>query len=132
MRLALTRDISPALVRCELTHLEREPIDLEIARRQHDAYEHQLKIAGCAVVRLAAEDGMADSVFIEDTAVVFDVECLWVQGPLTPPTPTPVQGGGEQGPPAPSRPVREPWTWCPMPMQARPSATCEPAASTAC
>jgi dimethylargininase len=72
MRLALTRDISPALARCELTHLEREPIDLEIARRQHDAYERQLTIAGCSVVRLAAEDEMPDSVFIEDTAVVFD------------------------------------------------------------
>ena len=72
MRLALTRGISPALARCELTHLEREPIDLEIARRQHDAYERQLKIAGCSVVRLEAEDEMPDSVFIEDTAVVFD------------------------------------------------------------
>jgi dimethylargininase len=72
MRLALTRDISPAIVRCELTHLAREPIDLEAARRQHDAYEQQLKLAGCSIVRLAAEEEMPDSVFIEDIAVVFD------------------------------------------------------------
>jgi len=30
MLLALTRDVSPAMARCELTHREREPID-EIA-----------------------------------------------------------------------------------------------------
>ena len=72
MRLALTRDISPAIVRCELTHLAREPIDLPTLRRQHDAYEQRLKDAGCSVVRLAAEEEMPDSVFIEDIAVVFD------------------------------------------------------------
>jgi dimethylargininase len=72
MRLALTRDISPAIVRCELTHLAREPIDLGTARRQHDAYEQRLKEAGCSVVRLAADDEMPDSVFIEDVAIVFD------------------------------------------------------------
>jgi len=68
----LTRDISPAIVRCELTHRAREPIDLGAARRQHDAYEQRLKEAGCAVVRLTADDEMPDSVFIEDTAIVFD------------------------------------------------------------
>jgi dimethylargininase len=72
MRLALTREISPAIGRCELTHLEREPIDLQTARRQHAAYEQRLKDAGCSVVRLSAEDEMPDSVFIEDIAVVFD------------------------------------------------------------
>ena len=59
-------------MRCELTHLAREPIDLGTARRQHDAYEQRLKEAGCSVVRLAADDEMPDSVFIEDIAIVFD------------------------------------------------------------
>jgi len=72
MRMAFTRDVSPAIVRCELTHLAREPIDVETARRQHGAYEQALKQAGCSVVRLAAGDQMPDSVFIEDIAVVFD------------------------------------------------------------
>ena len=72
MRIALTRDISPAIVHCELTHLSREPIDVDAARRQHVAYEQALKDAGCSVVRLAAGDAMPDSVFIEDIAVVFD------------------------------------------------------------
>jgi dimethylargininase len=71
---ALTRDVSAAIARCELTHLERAPIDFEIARRQHEAYERTLSDLGCTVHRLAAgpgDDDMPDSVFIEDTAVVF-------------------------------------------------------------
>ena len=36
---AITRAVSPAIVDCELTHLERTPIDLEVARSQHAAYE---------------------------------------------------------------------------------------------
>lgn len=71
-RIALTRDISPALRDCELTHLAREPIDVERARRQHDAYERALAGLGCAVRRLPAGPEMPDSVFIEDVAVVLD------------------------------------------------------------
>lgn len=71
MRIAMTREVSAAIGRCELTHLARAPIDLQTARRQHDAYEERLKDAGCTVVRLAADDEMPDSVFIEDIAIVF-------------------------------------------------------------
>jgi dimethylargininase len=70
--LAFTREISPAIAHCELTHLSRTPIDLKVARREHDAYEEALRRAGCRVERLPADDDMADSVFIEDTAVVLD------------------------------------------------------------
>ena len=70
--IALTREISPALRNCELTHLAREPIDVERARSQHEAYERALAELGCAVHRLPAGAEMADSVFIEDTAVVLD------------------------------------------------------------
>jgi dimethylargininase len=69
---ALTREISPAIVRCELTHLARVPIDLDRAHAQHAAYERALGALGCTVERLEAGDEMPDSVFIEDTAVVFD------------------------------------------------------------
>jgi dimethylargininase len=72
---ALTREVSAAIARCELTHLARTPIDIEIARRQHAAYERTLSDLGCTVHRLAGgpgDDEMPDSVFIEDTAVVFD------------------------------------------------------------
>jgi dimethylargininase len=69
---ALTRDISPALRDCELTHLDRAPIDVERARRQHEAYECALAGLGCAVHRLPAGAEMPDSVFIEDAAIVLD------------------------------------------------------------
>jgi dimethylargininase len=70
--IAITREISPAIARCELSDLARQPIDLDRARAQHAAYEACLREAGCRVVRLAADGHMPDSVFIEDTAVVFD------------------------------------------------------------
>ena len=72
MLMALTRGVSPAIVRCELTHLARTPIDVAVARAQHAAYEQCLSEMGCTVHRLSAGADMADSVFIEDTAVVFD------------------------------------------------------------
>jgi dimethylargininase len=72
MLIALTREMSPAIARCELTHREREAIDVDLARAQHAAYEACLRDAGCRVERLAAGPDMPDSVFIEDTAIVFD------------------------------------------------------------
>jgi len=70
--LALTRDISPAIEQCELTHLERTPIDLTRARAEHEEYETVLRDLGCVVKRLPAGPEMADSVFIEDAALVLD------------------------------------------------------------
>jgi dimethylargininase len=61
-----------ALKRCELTHLHRAPIDVPRARVQHAAYEHALNQLGCVVESVLAAMAMPDSVFIEDTAVVFD------------------------------------------------------------
>jgi dimethylargininase len=70
-RIALTREISPSLAHCELTHLPRETIDVDRARAQHRAYEDLLRAIGCDVRRLPAEPDLPDSVFVEDTAVVF-------------------------------------------------------------
>lgn len=70
--IAITRAISPALAACELTHLQRVPIDVERARAQHRAYEEALIEAGYLVERLDTSPQMPDSVFVEDIAVVFD------------------------------------------------------------
>lgn len=70
--IALTRDVSPRLADCELTHLAREPIDVERARAQHEAYERVLGELGCKVERLAPLPGHPDGVFVEDVAVVVD------------------------------------------------------------
>ncbi len=70
MKMAITREISPAIQQCELTHLSRARIDLERARAQHAAYEWALVDAGCTVRRLDTTDALPDSVFVEDVAVV--------------------------------------------------------------
>jgi dimethylargininase len=72
MLIALTRDVSPAMDRCELTHLPRVAIDLDLARAQHRAYERCLEELGCRVVQLPASLELPDSVFVEDAAVVVD------------------------------------------------------------
>ncbi|HKS23278.1 MAG TPA: arginine deiminase family protein [Thermoanaerobaculia bacterium] len=72
MILALTREVPSAINDCELTHLNRNPIDVDAARAQHAAYEAALEAAGCTVRRLPPLDDMPDSVFVEDTAVVVD------------------------------------------------------------
>lgn len=69
---AITRDLSPAILDCELTHLERRPIDYALATAQHDRYVALLGELGMIVTRLPAEPALPDAVFVEDTAVVLD------------------------------------------------------------
>ena len=72
MLLAFTRSVSPEIARCELTHLARTPIDYARAVAEHDEYEDLLRRLGCRVERLPDAPELPDSVFVEDTAVVFD------------------------------------------------------------
>lgn len=72
MKIALTREVSPSIARCELTHLPRAVIDLSRAKAQHDAYCDKLSDLGCEVRRLPAEPDLPDAVFVEDTVVVLD------------------------------------------------------------
>ena len=55
MFIAITRQISPRFDECELTHLDRQPIDLDLARAQHHQYEAALHDLGCEVISLPAE-----------------------------------------------------------------------------
>lgn len=72
LALALTRAVPTSINRCELTHLARTPIDYARAVEQHEAYEQCLGRLGCRVQRLPDTPDLPDSVFVEDTAVVFD------------------------------------------------------------
>lgn len=65
-----TRAVSPRLAECQLTHLERVPIDARKAARQHSAYETSLAEAGFKIVRLPELRDDPDGVFVEDTALV--------------------------------------------------------------
>lgn len=72
MLIALTRAVPKSIAKCELTHLQRVPIDFGTAERQHLFYEKTLAALGCDVQRLPAADDYPDAVFIEDTAIVLD------------------------------------------------------------
>ncbi|HEX8146248.1 MAG TPA: arginine deiminase family protein [Pyrinomonadaceae bacterium] len=72
MIVALTRQPAAALDACELTYREREPIDAAAAAAQHRAYCEALRACGAGVVTLPPAEGLPDSVFVEDTAVVLD------------------------------------------------------------
>jgi dimethylargininase len=80
MLVAITRAVSRSINECELTHLERTPIDLERARQQHRAYEHALRSMGVQVQSLTEEPDLPDSVFVEDIAIVL-AECALLTRP---------------------------------------------------
>lgn len=72
MLTAITRAVSPAIVRCELSFIDRQPIDLDRAQKQHHAYEKLLGKLGARVISLPAEPDLPDSMFVEDPAIVLD------------------------------------------------------------
>src|SRR5271155_1982350 len=84
MLIAITRAVSSALADCELSFIERQPIDLGRARAQHRAYEQALESLGARVVSLPEEPDLPDSMFVEDPAIVLDE--LGVILPLGTPT----------------------------------------------
>jgi dimethylargininase len=72
MLTAITRAVSPAIVHCELSFIDRKPIDLAKAQEQHRAYEKLLEKLGANVISLPAEPELPDSMFVEDPAIVLD------------------------------------------------------------
>src|SRR5438034_1111361 len=73
MLTAITRAVSPAIVHCELSFIDRQPIDLATAQEQHHAYEQLLGKLGARVISLPPEPTLPDSMFVEDPAIVLDV-----------------------------------------------------------
>ncbi|MFD7307886.1 dimethylargininase [Promicromonospora sp. NPDC059942] len=71
-RTLLVRPPSPALADGELTHLERVPVDADLAARQWARYVDVFRGLGWAVRELPAADAHPDGVFVEDAVVVFD------------------------------------------------------------
>jgi dimethylargininase len=78
--IAVARDISRSIAECELTHLSRVQIDLELAREQHQRYKQALAELGCEVVSLPEQPDLPDAVFVEDVAIVLD-ECAVITRP---------------------------------------------------
>ena len=79
MLTAITRDVNENMGNCELTFLPRVKINAGLTLQQHQQYQSALSALGCEIVTVPTESGLADSVFIEDTAMVLDeiaVMCL--------------------------------------------------------
>jgi len=72
MLTAITRAVSPGLAECELSFIERLPINMDKAREQHHEYEKALGALGANVISLAAEPELPDAMFVEDPAIVLD------------------------------------------------------------
>jgi dimethylargininase len=72
MQIALTRAVSRSIGDCEVTFVERSPIDIGRAEAQHDAYCRTLERHGLLVLRLPAEHELPDAVFVEDPVLVLD------------------------------------------------------------
>jgi dimethylargininase len=70
-KVALVRIPATNLHEGLVTHIDRETVDAELADKQWDAYVAALSEAGWQTVEVASADKLADSVFVEDTAIVF-------------------------------------------------------------
>jgi dimethylargininase len=68
---ALVRRPSPRMADGLLTHLDRTPVDVELAVRQWDGYVAALRENGWETVEVAPAPELPDSVFVEDTVVVY-------------------------------------------------------------
>ncbi|WP_328393582.1 N(G),N(G)-dimethylarginine dimethylaminohydrolase [Streptomyces sp. NBC_00390] len=70
-RKALIRRPSPRLAEGLVTHVERRPVDPELALAQWETYAGALREHGWETVEVAPADDCPDGVFIEDTVVMF-------------------------------------------------------------
>jgi dimethylargininase len=55
-----------------VTHIDRTPVDIDLAFEQHAAYVRALAAAGWAIHEVEPADDLPDSAFIEDAVVVCD------------------------------------------------------------
>ena len=70
-RRALVRRPSPRLAEGLLTHLERVPVDVDLAVQQWHGYVAALQAEGWETLEVPPADDCPDSVFVEDTVVVY-------------------------------------------------------------
>jgi dimethylargininase len=70
-RRALVRRPSPRLAEGLLTHIERVPVDVDLALRQWDGYVAALHAEGWETVEVPPSPGCPDSVFVEDTVAMY-------------------------------------------------------------
>lgn len=67
---AIVRGVPKTFDRAITPHESAEPIDVERAREQHEAYCRALEGLGLKLIRIAADDRFPDCCFVEDAALV--------------------------------------------------------------
>lgn len=70
-RRALVRRPGPRLAEGLVSHIERSPIDVELARAQWEAYVAALERNDWTTIEVPPADDCPDSVFVEDTMLVY-------------------------------------------------------------
>jgi dimethylargininase len=55
-----------------VTYIDRRPVDVDLAYRQHDEYVAALRASGWTIQEVPPAEDCPDSVFVEDTVVIFD------------------------------------------------------------
>jgi len=70
-KFALVRRPSPRLADGLVTHIDRTPVDVELAKQQWAGYVAALEAHGWATREVTPAPGLPDSAFVEDTMVVF-------------------------------------------------------------
>lgn len=71
-RRALVRRPGPRLADGLLTHIERVPVDVDRALRQWEGYVAALRAEGWETIEVPPSPDCPDSVFVEDTVVMYD------------------------------------------------------------
>lgn len=72
MLIAITRPPSESIADCQLTCIDRDPIDVPRAIEQHRAYRALLEELGAEVVTLDPLPEHPDAVFVEDAVITLD------------------------------------------------------------
>lgn len=70
-RRALVRRPGPRLADGLLTHIDRSPVDVDLAQRQWEAYVAALQAESWETVEVPPEPDCPDAVFVEDTVVMY-------------------------------------------------------------
>ena len=70
-RRALVRRPSPRLADGLLTHIDRVPVDVDLALQQWEAYVAALQAEGWDTIEVPPAPDCPDSVFVEDTVVMY-------------------------------------------------------------
>jgi dimethylargininase len=69
---ALVRAPGPRLADGLVTHVDRQPVDLDLARHQWKGYVAAMESEGWKPIEVAPADECPDAVFVEDTVVVYE------------------------------------------------------------